>query len=96
MMRAHAGAINHHHVDVVRVGDGLHDPVPVACIAPPVEAVVDRGRWAVLLWQIGPRDAGAKDVENTVDHAAVINTLLAPCLVGQDRIDELPFKIAHV
>ena len=49
-MGAHAGAIYHHHVDVVRVGNGFHDPVPVARIAPPVEAVVDRGRWAVLLW----------------------------------------------
>lgn len=58
MMRAHAGSIDHHRVNVIRVSDSLHDPVPVAGTAPTVEAVINRGRWAVLLWQISPGDAG--------------------------------------
>jgi len=95
-MRAHAGPVDHHCVHVMRVGDGIHDPVPVARIAPPVEAVVDRCRWAVFAGQIGPRDAGAQDVENAVDHAAVIYPLLAARFVRQDSFDEFPFQIAHV
>lgn len=50
MMRTHAGPVDHHHANVMSVGYGVHDPVPVARIAPTVGTFVDRGRWAVLLW----------------------------------------------
>jgi len=33
---------------------------------------------------------------NTVDHAAIINALHAPALVGQDAFDKRPFKVAHI
>ena len=60
-MRAHAGPVDHHHVHVMRVGDGLHDAVPVTRIAPSVEAVVDGCRRAVLAGQItGQCDTGAE------------------------------------
>lgn len=65
------------HIDVVGVGHRHHDPIPVASIAPAIEAVVDRARRAILLGQIGPRDARAKNVKDAVDHAAIINTLHA-------------------
>jgi hypothetical protein len=47
----------------------------VTRIGPTIKAIVDRGRRAILLGQIGPRDARAKDVKNAVDHAAIINAL---------------------
>lgn len=93
-MCAHAGPVDHQSVNVMRVGDGVHDPVPVACVAPPVEAIIDRCRWAIFAKQIGPRDAGVQDVENAVDHAAVINPLLAARFVRQDRFGEFSFQIA--
>jgi len=49
MTRAYAGPVDHQNVNILCVGDGVHDPFPVARINPPVETVVDRGRWAVLL-----------------------------------------------
>src|SRR6056297_428569 len=75
MMRAHAGPIDHRCVHIMRFGDGLHDPVPVARIAPSVEAIVDRCGRAVFTGQVSPKDAGAQDVENAVDDAAVIYPL---------------------
>ena len=96
MMCTDRRAIHHHNIDVVRVGDGVHDPVPVACVTPPVEAVIDGGRRTVFAGQISPGDAGAKDVENAVDDTPVIYAVFAPCLVGQDPLDELPLQIAHI
>ena len=96
MMRAHTSPVDHHCVHVVRVGDGVRNPVPVARIAPPVEAIIDRCQWAIFAGQIGPRDVSAQDVEDAVDHATVIHPLLTPCLVRQDDFDEFPFQIAHV
>lgn len=77
MVCPHGRAIHHDHIDVVGVGHRLHDPIPVARIAPTIEAVVDRGRRTVLLGQIGPGDARARDVKDAIDHAAIISTLHA-------------------
>ena len=96
MMGADAGAIHHDHVHVVGVRHGFHDPIPMACIAPPVEAVVGRSWRAVLLWQVGPGDACSKDIENPVDDAPVVNPLHSARLVWKNRFDEFPLQIAHV
>jgi hypothetical protein len=77
MMGAHGRAIHHDRVDVVGIGHGFHDPVPVARIGPAVEAIVDRGGRAVFLRQIGPWDAGAQDVKDAVNHAPVIHPFYA-------------------
>ena len=68
---------------VMHVGDGVHDPVPVARIAPSVEAIVDRCWPTVFAGQISPREAGAQDIKNAVDHATVIHPLLARVLLGK-------------
>ena len=73
MMNAHGSAIDHNCVHVVRIGHRFHDPVPVPRVSPPVEAVAERGWWAVFAGQIRPVDARAQDVENPVDDPPVIN-----------------------
>ena len=88
-MRPHTGPIDHHSVHVMHVGDGTHDPVPVARIAPSVEAIVDRCWPTVFAGQISPGEAGAQDIKNAVDHAAVIHPLLAPRVVGQGKSGEI-------
>ncbi len=72
------------------------DPVTVADMAPAVEAVVDRCRRPVFTGQVRPRDAGAQDVENAIDHTPIIHPLHAARFVRQHRLDEVPLKIAHV
>lgn len=96
MMGTDRRAVHHDRIDVISVGDGFHDAVPVTCIAPAVETVVDGRRRAVFAGQISPWNPGAQNVENAVDDTPVIHPLLASCLVGQDCLDELPLKIAHV
>ena len=67
----------------MHVGDGTHDPVPVARIAPSVEAIVDRCWPTVFAGQISLGEAGAQDIKNAVDHATVIHPLLARVLLGK-------------
>ena len=80
MVRADGSAVHHDGVHVAGVGDRLHDPVPMASIAPPVEAVVDRSRRPVFVRQIRPGNASAQDVKYAVDNAPVFCREL--CWVG--------------
>ena len=80
----------------MRVGNSIHDPGPVTRKAPAVETVLDGRRRAVFAWLISPWDAGAQDMEYAVDDTPVIDALLAPYLVGKDRLNQLPLKIAQI
>ena len=79
--------VYHDRVYVISVGDSLHDPIPMTGIAPAVKTVVDGCRRAISLRQISPGKAGAQNIENTVEHAPVIDPLLTSSIVRKDRLD---------
>lgn len=70
--------------------------VPDARLSPSHEAVVAGGAWAIAFGQVAPRRPGAQHPEDTVQHAAVIDTRHAPGLVGQERLDHAPLEVGQV
>ena len=50
----------------------------------------------VVAGKISPWNVDAQTIENPADHPPVIDALFAPGLVGQDCLDGLLLKIAHV
>src|SRR3954452_8178407 len=40
LMHAHDRTVDHLHLAIVRLDDGIHQPVPDACLAPAIEAIV--------------------------------------------------------
>ena len=96
MRHAHRSVIHHHSVNVAGVRHGLHDPIPDPRTSPAIETVVNRGQWALLIWQITPRAGGPQDVEYAIDHAPVIHALHASTVVREHRLDERPLQIAQV
>ena len=96
MRHAHRCAIHHHGVNVAGVRHSLHDPILGPRTSPAIETVVNRSRWALLIWQITPRDSGPQDVEYAIEHAPIIHVLDASTVVGEHRLDERPLQIAQV
>ena len=90
MMNAPAGAIHHHHVDVVHVSHRVHDPIPDTRVGPAVEAVIDGCAGAVFAGQVAPRHARAQHVENTIDDAPVIDPFYTSGLVWKNLFDGNP------
>ena len=56
-MDTHDRAVDHLHLAVVRLDDGIHQAVPDARLAPAIEAVVGGRVGPVSLRQIAPRRA---------------------------------------
>ncbi len=51
-MNAHDRRVDHLNIAVVGLGDGVHEPIPMASLAPAVEAIVAGRVGAVALRQI--------------------------------------------
>ena len=96
VMYAHRRPIYHDRVNVMCICHSRHDPLPDPCIAPVIEAVIDRCIGAVLIGQIALRDASSKDIEDAVDDAPVVDPLHPTAIMGENRFDELPLQIAQV
>jgi len=95
-MDPHARRVDHLHLAVVRGDHRVHEPVPYACFAPAVEAVVDRRRRSVALGDVRPGRARAQDPENPVQNSPVIDAGNAARLVWQHRLDRLPLEIRQI
>ena len=74
-MNANDRTVDHLHLAVVGLDDGVHHAVPDAGLAPPIEAIVGRSIGPVSFGKIAPRCAGAQNPENAVE-----NTPIAPGL----------------
>lgn len=96
LMGANGGAVDHLDVAIVRGGDGIHQPVPHACLPPSYEAVVAGGARAIALGQVTPRRTRAQPPEDAVQHAAVIDAWHASRLVGKQRLDHAPLEVGQV
>lgn len=95
-MHANHGAVDHLHVAVMRLDDGIHQPIPDAGFSPAVEAVVDCRARPVTLRQVAPRRARAQHPENAVENPPIVDPRDAPRLVGKMRLDRLPLEIRQL
>ena len=95
-MNAHDRGVDHLDIAVVGLRDGVHEPIPMAGLAPAVEAIVAGRVGAVALRQIAPRRARAQHPEDAVQNPPVVDPRHAPWLVRKKRLDDRPFKIRKV
>jgi hypothetical protein len=96
LVRPDGGAVDHLDLAVVRGADGVHQPVPYACLSPSVEAVVAGGAWSVALGQVAPRRPGSQHPEDAVQHTPIVDTRHTSRLVGQERLDHAPLEVGQV
>jgi hypothetical protein len=76
--------------------DSVHQPVPDACLAPSIEAVVAGGAWTVALGQVAPRRTGPQHPENAIQYAPVIDARHASGLIGLQRLDHAPLEVGQI
>ena len=95
-MDAHNRAVDHLHLAVVRLDDGVHQAIPDARLAPAVEAVVGRRVRPVTLGQIAPWCAGAQDPKNAVQNPAIVARFGAPPIHRHKRVDNAPLEVGQV
>jgi len=95
-MNAHDRAVDHLHLAVVGLHDGIHHAIPYAGFAPAVEAVVNGGIGAVALGQIAPGAARAQDVEHAVENLPVVLGLRPAAVHGKQRLDNAPLGIREI
>lgn len=96
LVRPDGSAVDHLYLTVMRGADGIHQPVPHACLSPSVEAVVAGGARTVAFRQIAPRRTGPQDPEDSVQHAPIIDTWHTARLVWQQRLDHSPLEVGQV
>ena len=75
------------------VGQRRQDAAPDAASAPPVPAVVDRRRGAILARTVSPASATLEHVHDARDHSTVIDAPRARLVPGQMRLDRRPRRI---
>lgn len=95
-MHAHDRAVDHLHLAVVRLDDGLHQAVPDAGLAPAIEAVVGRGVGPVSTRQVAPRRAGTQHPEDAIEHASVVLRLGPSPVHRQKRLDDTPLEVCEI
>lgn len=96
LVGANGCAVDHLDSAIVEDGDGVHQPVPYACLPPSREAIVARGARAVALGQVTPWRTGPQYPEDAVQHATVIDAGHASRFVGQQRFDHAPLEVGQV
>ena len=95
-MHAHDRAVDHLHLAVVGLDDGVHQAVPDAGFAPPIEAVVGRRVRAISFGQIPPRRAGTQHPEDTVENTSIVLGFHAAPLLRQQRLDDAPLEVCEI
>ena len=78
-----------------RSGQRAEQVLPNTAPSPAHEAVIDGGRRAVFRRTVTPAAAAAQHMDDTADHAPVINTLLTAHIARQMRLYPLPFPITQ-
>ena len=95
-MDPHDRAVDHLHLAVVRLDNGIHQAIPDAGLAPPVEPIVGGRVRAVPLRQVAPGSAGAQHPKDAIEDATVLPRFAAPTVLGKKRLDDIPFEICQV
>ena len=95
-MNAHERAVDHLHLSVVRLDDGVHQAVPDAGLAPAVEAVVCARVRPIALRQIAPRGAGPQHPKDAVQNTPIVSRFGTPAVHRQNRFDNAPLEVGEV
>ena len=95
-MDTHDRAVDHLHVAVVSLHNGVHQPIPDARFPPSVEPVVDRRVRPITLGQIAPRRARAQHPEHAVDNLPIILRFGTSAVHGQQRLDNAPLEVREI
>ena len=76
------------------LGQGLEHARPYALGGPALEAIVQRLARAVDRWRVPPTATGDQHVDDTADHAPIINPRFAPRVGRKMRLKprELPIR----
>src|SRR5262245_30310218 len=96
LMHAHDRAVDHLHLAVVSLDDSVHQAIPDAGLAPPIEAVVGRGIGPVSFGKIAPRCACAQNPENAVENTPIVLELHAAPVLRQQRLDDAPLEVCKI
>ena len=95
LVNANDRAVDYLYIAFRGLNNSLHEANPAPCLSPSVEAIVDRGQWAVSLGEIRLGNARAQHPEDADEHTQIIDARLAARLVGTKRQDHIPFEIAQ-
>jgi len=95
-MNANDRAVDHLHVAIVRLDDGVHQVVPDARLAPAIEAVVCACVRPIALGQIAPRGAGPQHPKDAVENAPIVSWFGTPAVHWQNRFDNAPLEVGEV
>ncbi len=95
-MHSHDRAVDHLHLAVVRLDDGVHQTIPDARLAPPIEPIVGGRVRPIPFGQIAPGRARMQNPEDTVENTPIVARLAASTVLGQKRLDNAPLEVAQV
>ena len=96
LMHAHDRTVDHLHVAVVCLHDGIHQPIPDSGLAPTVKAIVGRRIRPVSLGHVAPRRTCTKHPKDAVEHAPAFLRLDAAPLCRQQRLDDAPLEVRKI
>jgi len=89
-----AGVVHHHSIDIVCLGIGFHDRVPDSVPSTIWQTGCTPSCRGVCDGQFRQWPADMQGRDNSGDEPAVIDALHAARLVGHNRLDALPLRIA--
>jgi hypothetical protein len=95
-MDAHDRAVDHLHLAVVRLDDGIHQTIPDARFAPTVKTIVGGCLGPISLQQIAPRRSRAKHPDDTIENAAIVARFAPATTHRQKRFDDTPLEVGQV
>ena len=95
-MHAHDRAVDHLHLAVVPLHDGVHQAIPNPRFPPAIETIVDRRVGPVALGQIAPWRARAQHVEHAIDDPSIVLGLRPSPVHRQQWLDEAPLEICEI
>ena len=72
-MNANDGAVDHLDIAFMGLNNRVHEAIPDPCLSPSVEAIVDRGQWALSLGEIRLGNARAQPPEDADEHTQIID-----------------------
>lgn len=95
-MHTHDRTVDHLHVAIMPLGDGVHKPVPDPGLAPAVEAVVSGCVRPISFWKIAPTCTAAQHPEDAIEHAPVVLAARPRLPFGQNRLDNAPLEVRQI
>lgn len=95
-MNPHDRAVDHLHLTAMRLGDRVHQPVPDASLAPPIEAIVGRGVGPITIGQIPPRCPGPQYPKDAIHNSPVVLTTWPRTACRKDGFNDTPLEVGEV